>query len=77
MSAAPQPVRRPMSQAAARPAQAAARPARETQRGSEAEHSDLRVNVADIPRIDLRTDLEVEGFKPSLLSRIFGMFSRS
>lgn len=39
-----------------------------TPRGEEA----IRLNLSDIPRMSTG-DLEVEGFKPSLLSRLFDM----
>jgi hypothetical protein len=41
-----------------------------TPRGEE----EIRLNLRDIPRMDMG-DLEVEGFKPSLLSRLFDMVS--
>jgi hypothetical protein len=41
-----------------------------TPRGEEA----IRLNLSDIPRISTG-DLDVEGFKPSLLSRLFDLVS--
>jgi hypothetical protein len=68
------------SQAAVRrsPAAAPAAPVR-AQRVALPEHSDLdqslKLNLSDIP-MPARQELDVEGFKPSLLSRILDIFVR-
>jgi hypothetical protein len=68
------------SQAAARrsPAAAPQAPAR-PQRMTLPEHSDLdqslKLHLADI-QMPARQELDVEGFKPSLLSRLMGLFTR-
>jgi hypothetical protein len=38
--------------------------------------NEIRINLADIPRMSLAADvcLQVEGFKPNLLSRLVGLF---
>jgi hypothetical protein len=52
-------------------------PARSPQRTSAAapgaEHGDFRLNLSDIPPLD--TNLEIEGLKPTLLSRLFDLLA--
>lgn len=36
---------------------------------------ELRLQLGDLPRMS--TGMHVEGFKPTLLSRVFGLFNRS
>jgi hypothetical protein len=43
--------------------------------GADTEDEVLHLQLADLPR--LSTGLHVEGFKHTLLSRIFGLFNRS
>jgi hypothetical protein len=48
--------------------------ARQSEGFAFADHEDeFRVNLGDIPR--LQESMEVEGFKPSLLSRLFGLIA--
>jgi hypothetical protein len=58
----------------ARPAHAATQPARLSFASKESE-PELKLNLADIPRA--HETLEVEGFKPTLLSRLFDLFMRN
>jgi hypothetical protein len=70
----------PASSQARRPA-APARPAASVQHPSRmgyalaaaAAEDELRLDLRDIPRTQL--SMEVEGFKPSLLSRLFDLFA--
>jgi hypothetical protein len=76
-SPAPQIRRTPAAAAPARPVQP--QPARAAVRSTEGfafaqDHEDeFRVNLGDIPRP--RETMEVEGFKPSLLSRLFDLIA--
>ena len=68
-------VRRQAPAAPARPTQAAA-PARNTQQFAFAAASaddEIRLNLSDIPRIKPDTEMRVEGFKPTLLSRLLDL----
>jgi hypothetical protein len=62
---------RPTSPAGTRPAHTATQPARLSFASKESE-PELKLNLADIPRA--QESLEVEGFKPTLLSRLFDLF---
>lgn len=68
-TAAPAPQSRP-----AQPQPMARAAARQSEGFAFADHEDeFRVNLGDIPR--LQESMEVEGFKPSLLSRLFGLIA--
>jgi hypothetical protein len=62
---------RTMSPTGTRPAHTATQPARLSFASKESE-PELKLNLADIPRA--QETLEVEGFKPTLLSRLFDLF---
>jgi hypothetical protein len=64
------PVRRPA--ATAQPARHPVRTA-PSFKDSSANEDALRLNLGDLPRMD--ASLDVEGFKPSLLSRLFDLLS--
>jgi hypothetical protein len=67
------------SQAAVRRSPAAPQAPARPQRMTLPEHSDLdqslKLNLADI-QMPARQELDVEGFKPSLLSRLMSLFTR-
>lgn len=77
MSANPAPqIRRaaaPTPQARPAPSQPAAR-ARQSEGFAFADHEDeFRLNLSDIPR--QRESMDIEGFKPTLLSRLFDLIA--
>jgi len=59
--------------AAQRPARPAAQPGRIGFAPKDSE-GEFKLNLSDLPRV--QESLEVEGFKPTLLSRLLGLFLR-
>lgn len=64
-------VRRPEAAAPARPAQQPMRTAFAF--AAPSADDEIRLNLSDIPLMKLREEMDVEGFKPSLLSRLFDL----
>lgn len=66
--------------AASRPAAAPRSPARATRAFGfdDNDGDEIRINLADIPRMSLAVEssMHVEGLKPTLLSRLAGLFMR-
>jgi len=67
-------VRRTAPAAPARPAQApVARSTRQLAFATSSADDEIRINLGDIPLPRLENEMHVEGFKPSLLSRLLDL----
>jgi len=67
-------VRRPAPAAPARPTQApAARSSQQFSFAAANADDEIRLNLSDIPRVQQDNEMHVEGFKPTLLSRLLDL----
>jgi hypothetical protein len=73
MSAASAQVRRPATQAAQAPARAPARGTSFVLPVTGQDYDEIKLHLNDIPRMEMSMD--VEGFKPSLLSRLLNLIA--
>lgn len=66
-------VRRTAPAAPARPTQTPARTTQQFAFAAASADDEIRLNLSDIPRMQPDTEMRVEGFKPTLLSRFLDL----